>query len=291
MKVNQPNKNKKRRKKKFIVNNILNLRNNNDKTISKKSDNNNNKLKNENIIIQNKVKKIMEYIDRELNELKYKSALKYDKRTYCDYYLSLIKTKHSLIFSFYYKNDYNSRIIKIDLFFIGFAIYFTVNALFFNDETMHKIYEDNGKFQIAYQLPQILYSSIISSVLNILLKVFALSEDGILQFKKNKKIDGLDKRKIDLDKKLHIKFILFFIISTIFLLFFWYYLSMFCAIYRNTQIHLIKDTLISFGLSLLYPFGIYLLPGICRIPSLSHKYKRNKKCSLLYQISKILQMI
>ena len=41
-----------------------------------------------------------------------------------------------------------------------------------------------------------------------------------------------------------------------------------CSVYTNTQIHLIKDTIISFGLSLLYPLGICLLPGIFRLPAL-----------------------
>ena len=59
---------------------------------------------------------------------------------------------------------------------------------------------------------------------------------------------------------------------------------MFGAIYKNTQYHLLKDTLISFGLSLIYPLGIYLLPGIFRIPALSNK----NKC--LYKFSKILQI-
>ena len=81
---------------------------------------------------------------------------------------------------------------------------------------------------------------------------------------------------------------LYFIISSIFLVLFWYYISMFCAIYKNTQIHLIKDTLISLGISLLYPFGLYLLPGFFRIPSLSNKHKK-KKC--LYNMSKLFQMI
>ena len=63
---------------------------------------------------------------------------------------------------------------------------------------------------------------------------------------------------------------------------------MFCAIYRNTQIHLIKDTLISFGTAFLYPFGLYLLPGIFRIPALSNK--RNKRVCL-YNMSKLFQMI
>ena len=163
-----------------------------------------------------------------------------------------------------------------------------MNALFFNDNTMHKIYEDKGKFQFIYQLPQIICSSIISIIFNTLLKLLALSEIDILILKSKKENKDINKKEEDLNKKLQIKFMLYFIISTILLLLFWYYLSMFCAIYKNTQLHLIKDTLISFGLSLIYPFGIYLLPGFFRIPSLSDK-KGNRK--YLYAISKILQMI
>ena len=62
---------------------------------------------------------------------------------------------------------------------------------------------------------------------------------------------------------------------------------MFGVIYKNTQIHLLKDTLISFGLSLIYPFFINLLPGLFRIPALSNS-KRNRKC--LYLFSKLLQL-
>ena len=40
-----------------------------------------------------------DYIDKEINTLKYEEALKLDKRTYIQYYQSLIKTKHFLIFS------------------------------------------------------------------------------------------------------------------------------------------------------------------------------------------------
>ncbi len=50
--------------------------------------------------------------------------------------------------------------------------------------------------------------------------------------------------------------------------FFWYYISCFCAVYKNTQIILIDDTLLSFALSMLYPFGLNLIPGMFRIPAL-----------------------
>ena len=215
----------------------------------------------------------MEYKDDEKNELSYDLALLYDRRTYCIYYISLLKTKHNFINSFFNNDDYNSLIIKIDIFFISFSIYYTVSTLFFDDDTMHKIYETKGTFNLEYELPKIIYSSLISMVLNTILKLLALSNNSIIKFKNDKTNGDFDKRKTNLENNLRIKFILYFLMSFIFLIFFWYYVSMFGAIYRNTQIHLLKDTLISFGLSLVYPFGIYLLPGFCRVPSLSNHKK------------------
>ena len=72
----------------------------------------------------------MEYNDEEKNNLNYELALRYDKRTYFEYYLSLLKTKHPFIFSFCYSKDYNSKIIKLDLFFISFIMNYVINALF-----------------------------------------------------------------------------------------------------------------------------------------------------------------
>ena len=263
-----------------INNNILKTQSNeNSKKIIRK----NNKQQ-----IIKKSKAIMEYDDEEKNSLSYKLALKFDKRSYCEYYISLLKTKHVFIFAFFHSKDYNVRIIKIDLFFLNFSIYFTVNALFFNDNTMHKIYEDKGSFNFIYQLPQIAYSSLISSVLNVLLKLLALSEPNIINLKKNKEKNNLNVRVKELNDKLNMKFISYFIISSIFLLFFWYYLSMFGAIYRHTQYHLIKDTLISFGLSLFYPFLIYLVPGFFRIPALSNP---NNKREYLYTLCQLFQML
>ena len=121
-----------------------------------------------------------------------------------------------------------------------------------------------------------------------ILEFLALSEDNILNLKNNKEKRNLNQKVTKLNKILNIKFALYFIVSFLLLLFFWYYLSMFCAVYRNTQIHLIKDTLISFLLSFAISFVIYLSPGIFRIPSLS---KQKNKRYFLYKISQVLQMI
>ena len=209
-----------------------------------------------------------------------------DKRSYCVYYVSLIKTKHSLFFSFLPIFDYNSRILKIFLFFFNFTVTFIVNALFFNDDTMHKIYVDHGSYDFIYNIPQILYSSIISGVINGIIKILALSYSSFMKLKNNTNKKNIGSKSRVIIKILKIKFAIFFIISFILLIMFWFYLACFCAVYKNTQIHLIKDTLISFGTSMVYPFFIYLIPGIFRIYSIN---RRNKE--YVYKISKILELI
>ena len=133
-----------------------------------------------------------------------------------------------------------------------------------------------------------IYSSLIATLLKFLLTKLALSEGLISDFKENRKIDDINKREASVKKNITIKFVFYFIISTILLIFFWYYISMFCAIYVNTQIHLIKDTLISFVMSFISPFFIFLIPGFFRIPALA-KGKINRR--YLYNFSKFLQKI
>ena len=162
-----------------------------------------------------------------------------------------------------------------------------MNALFYDDNTMHNIYVTEGSFSIEYQLSKLILSSIISMVLNTLLKRLPLSNDNIIQFKQIKKKKHVSERGAVLNHILKIKFILYFILSFIFLLFFWYYLSMFGAVYTHTQFHLLKDTVVSFGFSLLYPFGLCLLPGLLRIPALSDHKKRRE---YLYKLSILIQM-
>ena len=231
-----------------------------------------------------KLKNIMKYNTDEMNDLSYDLALNYDKRSYCQFYISLLRVKHNLIYSFYNYDDYNSRIIKIDLFFIGLIMDYAVNALFFNDETMHKIYIDKGLFDWETQIPITIYSFLISTILNIPLSLLGLSNDSIIAFKHLKNI-GIKKKRKKLIFCLKLKFIFYFLISFIFLLFFWYYISIFGVVYKNTQYHLLKDTLLSFALSLFYPFITCLLPGLFRINSLSNP-KKKREC--LYNFSKIL---
>ena len=228
-------------------------------------------------------KKNIIFTDYEINTFSYEKAKKYDKRTFCQYYYSLIKTKHPIIFSFIPINDYNSILIKISLFFILFTIIYIVNALFFDEATIHQIYEDNGFYNLSFFLPKIFFSFFISNIIYIFIKFISLSERHLLDIKIFFK-DGIKITKIK--RKITIKYTLFFIIGLGFLTFFWYYLSSFCAVYKNSQIFLIDNTLFSLAISFIYPIFINILPCIFRIISLRFG---NKK--IFYSISQILQFI
>ena len=148
-----------------------------------------------------------------------------------------------------------------------------MNALFFQDESLHKIYEDQGKYNIFYQIPQMLYSTIFSQIISSLLEKLSLSQDEISNLKDNSSIKEFKKETKKIVGYIRIKCVFYFLIGIIILFGFWYYLAAFCAVYYNTQIPLIKDSFISFFISMLYPFLFDLIPIIFRIFSLINKIK------------------
>ena len=141
---------------------------------------------------------------------------------------------------------------------------------------MHNIHENNGKYKILAQLPQIFYSSLVSTVINIILKQLSLSERSLIEIKKEGNKKRLESKTKEVVYFIKMKFLIFYIIDYLLLFFFWYFLSCFCGVYINTQKILFKDSLISFGMSMVYPFGINLIPGIFRIQELRAKKKRSK---------------
>ena len=247
------------------------IQNNKNKTnLDKEKENKNNEFINKIIYLIPESKRYKYFTEEELNSLDFQ------------FYFSLLKETHLILFTFFVRNDYNIFLLKFSLFLISFALFFFMNALFFNDDSMHKIYEDEGKYDILYQIPQMIYSTIASQLISFLLEILSLPNDQIINLKEkiNEKEIKYEIQRIR--RYIKIKCILFFFIGLIMLFGFWYYLSAFCAVYYNTQIPLIKDNFISFFISMVYPFLFNLFAGIFRIMSLRYK----KKC--LFIISKII---
>ena len=106
------------------------------------------KTKKDSIIFQkgkhilNKQNKILS--DFELNDLDYYEAIKLDKRKLNQLYWSILKREHIILFTFLSCNDYNIIYVKFAKFFFLICQDMSLNVVFFNDKSMHKIYLDYG---------------------------------------------------------------------------------------------------------------------------------------------------
>ena len=242
-------------------------------------------------IQKNNILQIKNLTDFELNELSYSKAVDYDKRSFFIFYKDLIKREHLIIFTFLPMRDYNIYSIKISKFIFSISLDFALNVVFFFDDTMHKIYLDYGKYNFIYQIPQIIYSTLVSEALDVLLKYLCLTEKDIYKIKnlEKKKNQVKGKQKIfKIIKCMKIKLLCYFLFTFLFMCFFWYFIAAFCAVYKNTQVFFIKDSMLSLLISILYPFVLYLLPTALRILSLKDKKKRLK---FLYVLSDLIPII
>ena len=284
------NKEIERSKRVYLSSSRLEIKNNLTNIYKEKSN------KKENIIVdnENKIKQerniisFLNYKDIEIYTLSFNETWELNKKVSYEYYFYLIKTKIPFLFAFYPIDDYNLKIIKICLFFLFFDIYFAVNTFFFNETTIHNIYKNRGKYDFLYFFPQIIYSFLISYFTTSFIKYFSLSERNILEIKNEKNKDNLNDKIEAIKRCLVLKYILFFIISFVFIIVFWFYLSSFCAVYKNTQIYLIINTLISLTICIIFIITFNLLPCLLRNLSLQKNKPINE---LIFKISKIIQKI
>ena len=263
----------------LIINNKFNPINNiSGNNIGNRTKTNNNTFSKLNVV--NPKEELDNY---ELNNLEYNEAINLDKRTFIDTYFSILKREHLIIFTFFIRNDHNIIYIKLCRFIFLVCTDMALNVFFFADETMHKMFLDYGKYNFVQRIPQIIYSKIVSQLIEVFLCFLSMTDKHYYQIKN---LEHQSRFKVfNIIKCIIIKLAFFFLFTFIMFLFYWYAISCFCAVYVNAQIAFIKDSISSFILGLLYPFILYLFPVLLRIISLRAK-KANLLC--LFKISDII---
>ena len=209
-------------------------------------------------------------------------AKKFDKRNFFQIYWSLLKREHLVIFTFITKDEHNITFVKYSRFFFLLCTDMAMNVFFFADETMHKIFLDYGKYNFIQQIPQIIYSTIISQIIEIFICYLSLTDKHFYQIKESKKINKDFIMRIMTFIK--VKIIIFFVFTFLIFIFYWYLITCFCAVYQNTQIAFIKDSISSFILGIFLPFIVYIFPSLFRIISL----KSNSNIQCVYKFSNII---
>ena len=197
-------------------------------------------------------------------------------------YWSVLKREHLLILTFSFWNDFNLYYIKFARFCFLLETEMAMNVFFFPDETINKLYISYGKYNFFQQVPQIVYSTIVSNLIEVIICFLSLTDKYYYEIKA---LTKNDKKKIfDIIKCVKKKLVIFFICTFILFLFYMYLITAFCAVYENTQLVFIKDSMFSFLLSQIYPFILYGISSLLRLISI-----KCKCCELkfLYIISDI----
>ena len=224
----------------------------------------------------------------EIENLSYKDALKIEDRNKSDYYYALLKEKNKIISLFLNEQDYNIPQVKLSLFIFSFNLSMTINALFFTDEAIYEINQDNDSFNLSTQISRIIYSAIISALINFIVEILAFSHKNIIKLRYNKNVKDAKNEEKNIIKKLKYKYILYFGMTIFFNILFFYYITAFCSVYSIIQIHMISNSLMSFLLTMSYSIALSMISTIIRIFSLK---KENKFRHFSYIISWIISLI
>ena len=220
----------------------------------------------------------------ELYHLDFDDAIDLDKRNYAKIYLALLKREQLIMFTFFSWNDYNLFYVKISRFLALLSFEMVMNSLFFADETIHKLYLDEGKYNFGQAIPQIIYSLLLTHAFEILLCFLSMTDRHVYEIKSLPKKKDTAQMIFKIIKFMRIKLIVFFTFTGILFIFFWYCVSAFCAVYQKTQGFLILNTFFSFLIELIDPFIIYAIVTLLRVISL--KYSDKKGVIYIYKISK-----
>ena len=203
----------------------------------------------------------------------YKEAKLYDSSSFCLTYWGYLKECQLFFNTFFQEIFLELKVIKIYSFILNISIIIFFNAAFFSDNLIHKKYKNNI-LTFWTSLPKSIYSVlscfIIFSILNSL-------SNSTQQFEKSMKTifirNEYEKKCAKILKNLKIKLTFFFTLNFILMLFFWYYSSIFCAVYHSSQWELFKGVIKSLYITLFIPFPVALVFTFLRKMALKYKLK------------------
>ena len=130
-------------------------------------------------------------IKEELNNLEYEYYINIENRKCYIILLSLFKINYDFINTFLIYNssqnykDYKLYSIKMMIYINSLIFSIIVNLISYSDETMHKLYEDNGKYNILYRLPIIFMTDMITKGISLIFEKIIIIQDDFIKLKIN----------------------------------------------------------------------------------------------------------
>ena len=242
------------------------------------------------IIGVNSSLKRFENIEKDLTSMNYEINFSYlndalkENNSYLLIYWNFLKFKQIIIFTFFSSNRGILRSTKIFLFILFFAFNMAFTVFFCNDNIIRALYISKGNINFSIHLPNIISSSSCSYIAYLIIRhVFQNKRDisTIINERNNEQIKAFAKKE---KRKARIKLYIFYAISAVLIFLCWYYVSAFCAIFKNSQKSYLINFFLCFIISNLWTFFI------CIILTIMLKKALDYKIECLYKASKMLSI-
>ena len=223
------------------------------------------------------------------DELNYYQALKKDQRKFLKIFKHTLTLKIDILSIILHIGKFEYFPILISTYILSITIDFIINALLFCDEVISSKYKNGGKLKFWESWILSVFSNIISKFFSIIILQFTeynIKLEIITREVKNKNKTKIKLYNYSLDviHKIRTKIYIYFLLQNILLLLFTYYLTIFCALYSESQSALFKNYFIGSLNSFLYSLLISFIITILRIISIAYRKKRWFLISIFFQM-------
>ena len=233
-----------------------------------------------------------------LDNYSYEEAIKYDERSIWRIYYIMILSKDNILNTFCFKTPLELQSLRLSLFIFNNSCDLALNSLFYYNQKISDKYHYEGDSlylfilinNITVTISSFAFSYLLIKCLNILtnskdeIESVFRREEKLMRKNKAYYVDSKQKKIIyatllKIFKILKIKILIYIIIEFSLLLFFFYYITAFCEVYKETQKSWIYDSFISFIFSIIYELLASFFISLIYETSLKYRIK------FLYRIS------
>ena len=221
-----------------------------------------------------------EYLITSLDDLDFDKAVVRENRTFCRMFFDRLIVKQMIVNLFFCNNWIIPRSIKIILFIIKIDLYIVVNALFYNEEYISNLYYSHEKEEFLSFIPRslnrIIYTSIVSTVLDFMISLLFPTEHKIknILIRKKNNIKEMKIKIIESMKKIINNYKLLIILSYVITIISWFYISCFNNVYPYIKNEWIKSSIVIIVVIQIISFAGCFLFTILRFVSVKLKSEK-----------------
>ena len=190
-----------------------------------------------------------EYLKTDVDDMEFEDALKYDKRSFCEYFCENFKNEQIIMDTVFNRESLKPMTIKIIIFLLNVVLYFVINGLFYSEEYVSDLFNSDDEEHFFSFFPRsikrFIYTTIVGEIISIIVDFVAFDENKVKRLFRREKKNTLQIRyEISvMTKDIKRNYLILMIICGVIDLISLYYVNCFNNVYPNLTGEWIKSSI------------------------------------------------